>query len=93
MDFSVKTAKRTTLLEATPKLCARCRLPGHIVESRPKPGYVYRRYSCECGDRWSTVEIVVMDMDINFNLEDYLIKKYSEVDRNRIVEVLMGLLY
>lgn len=43
----------------TPKHCS-CGQQGRCQDSRQEDEFVYRRYVCACGERWSTVEVRIM---------------------------------
>jgi len=43
----------------SPKVCKRCGTQGHCIDSRSNKDYVRRRYRCECGHGWTTVELFV----------------------------------
>lgn len=36
----------------------KCGLNAPVAETRRRKGYRYRRYNCECGERYNSVEIV-----------------------------------
>jgi hypothetical protein len=47
---------------ANAKICT-CGKQGKITDSRKRQGgYVWRRYGCQCGAKWSSVEIKVSDV-------------------------------
>lgn len=37
--------------------CPECESETKVIDSRKKPGYIYRRRKCECGTRFSTREV------------------------------------
>lgn len=37
--------------------CPACESETKVIDSRKKPGYIYRRRKCQCGTRFSTREV------------------------------------
>lgn len=47
--------------------CPTCNTEANCVDSRPMPNNMRRRrYACECGVRFSTLEVLQIDTDIEF---------------------------
>jgi hypothetical protein len=45
------------LKQQSPKNCDECGERAHTTDSRQMKGYVWRRYRCECGKMWTTIEV------------------------------------
>lgn len=52
---------RTETIAGCPKYCPVCGNQGLCVDSRRSSEAVTRRYKCQCGRKWSTVELMVED--------------------------------
>jgi len=45
----------------TPSICHKCGATARVKDSRPRENYKYRRRHCECGEKWTTVELRIPD--------------------------------
>lgn len=51
-----------TVLYPSPKACA-CGGHTRVTDSRQREDRVTRRYACQCGARWSTIELRVEELE------------------------------
>ena len=52
-----------------PEKCKRCQSDSKVIDSRPFPGYRYRRHEClSCGFRWPTYQMVISPHRITFKV-------------------------
>lgn len=52
---------RTETVAGCPKYCASCGNQGLCIDSRRGPEAVMRRYKCQCGRKWNSIELMVED--------------------------------
>jgi transcriptional regulator NrdR family protein len=46
--------------------CPKCESPTEVINSRKKNGTVSRRRSCQCGERFSTKEVIIDSTQVTF---------------------------
>ena len=46
------------------KTCNHCAAPSHVTDSRQHPSYRRRRYECDRGHRWTTIEVIIPETTI-----------------------------
>lgn len=52
-----------------PEHCRLCHGDSQVIDSKPHPGYRYRRHEClECGYRWSTYQIKIDPRRLSFKV-------------------------
>lgn len=74
----------------SPKIC-KCGEQGHIINSRQQSNCVTRRYSCSCGERWTSFELRLQEGVYCKDVEEMLIRQYSTIDRDNIADQLIAM--
>ena len=77
-----------------PKICE-CGAQGSVVNSRQKDTYVYRRYHCKCGLKWTTFEMKLdnpsNDLDVAiFNQLSQFSRAYVASKLKDLANEIMG---
>ena len=49
--------------EVSPRVCLKCGSQAKVTDSRPAGDRFRRRYVCQCGERWSTLEVRMEELD------------------------------
>jgi hypothetical protein len=42
-----------------PEKCRICRTRGKVTDSRPEQGYRRRRHRCQCGEKWTSYQMLI----------------------------------